>query len=281
MGFRFSQYELIEKPLELWCGDKRINASKCILETLAYLVERRGEVVTKQDLFENVWQGRIVTDAAIAKRIEKVRRMIGECGSNPRFIQTIYGRGFIFEGNVTVTGNPCHDISEGALAPTEFMNCTGNTPVVAVLSFSSRQLSADEASLADGLATDIITALASVNTLRVIARASSFQFESLVTCPRQVRVMLGGDYSLCGEVRKSDAGYTIEIELSETGGETIVWANQFGIDEYDVHSVREGIVARIVSQTEVAIRDVEASRRQLSKMSKSASSNCSVVTSRL
>ncbi len=65
---------------------------------LVYLVEKRGRVVTKQELFENVWQDRFTGDGTLNVHIRRLREAIEEDANDPKYILTVWGEGYRFQG---------------------------------------------------------------------------------------------------------------------------------------------------------------------------------------
>jgi len=72
----------------------RIDLQNLSMQVLVYLAERQGQVVSKDELVDSLWQGRIVGDDAVHRRIADLRRHLGDDSKNPRFIQTIAKRGY-------------------------------------------------------------------------------------------------------------------------------------------------------------------------------------------
>lgn len=92
-----------------------------VFDLLRYLIENRERVVTKEDLFETIWKGRIISDATLSSRIKAARQAIGDSGSAQALIQTLHGRGFRFVGSVTTTkpfAVPTEGDLRAPLAPT-------------------------------------------------------------------------------------------------------------------------------------------------------------------
>jgi DNA-binding winged helix-turn-helix (wHTH) protein len=69
-------------------------------DILVFLIRNRDRVVSKDDLLTAVWNGRIVSESAIAARINAVRRAVGDDGEQQRWIRTVVRRGFRFVGDV-------------------------------------------------------------------------------------------------------------------------------------------------------------------------------------
>src|SRR5215204_4002507 len=94
-------YEFDDVKIE--CGNFQILKSGAAqritpraFEVLLYLIENAGRVVTKDELFEAVWKETFVTDNALTRRIEEIRRVIGDDADAPRYIETVPKRGYRF-----------------------------------------------------------------------------------------------------------------------------------------------------------------------------------------
>ena len=77
-----------------------------VLELLVFLIENRQRAVSKDEIIERIWKGRIVSDATLSSRIKAARQALGDDGSAQRLIRTIHGRGFRFVGEVVETLPP-------------------------------------------------------------------------------------------------------------------------------------------------------------------------------
>src|SRR5678815_464126 len=73
-----------------------------VFALLVLLVENRERLVSKDEIVETVWEGRVVSDAAVASGVESARRALGDDGKAQRFIKTAHGRGFRFVAAVEV-----------------------------------------------------------------------------------------------------------------------------------------------------------------------------------
>ncbi|HSO75372.1 MAG TPA: winged helix-turn-helix domain-containing protein [Blastocatellia bacterium] len=70
-------------------------------DVLVYLVEHRGRVTEKQELFDNVWKEQFVTDNALTRIIKEIRQVIGDDADAPRYIETVPKRGYRFIANLS------------------------------------------------------------------------------------------------------------------------------------------------------------------------------------
>ena len=72
-----------------------------MFDLLIYLVENRDRVVSKDDLIENIWDGRIVSESTLTSRINAARNAVGDTGKDQKVIRTIARKGFRFVGEVS------------------------------------------------------------------------------------------------------------------------------------------------------------------------------------
>src|SRR3982750_1176900 len=98
--FHFSDYVLDTGRRELRCGDQTIEVEQQVLDLLIYLIRNSDRVITKDDLIDSVWGGRIVSDTTLTSRIYAARRAIGDNGRDQKLIRTIARKGLRFIGDV-------------------------------------------------------------------------------------------------------------------------------------------------------------------------------------
>jgi DNA-binding winged helix-turn-helix (wHTH) protein len=85
---------------ELRRGAEAISIAPQVFDLLEYLIRNQTRVVSKDDLIAAVWNGRIVSDAALTTRLNVARSAIGDSGERQRLIKTLRGKGFRFVGAV-------------------------------------------------------------------------------------------------------------------------------------------------------------------------------------
>src|SRR5262249_18606001 len=87
----------------LWREAERLRLPPKDFSVLRYLVERAGQLVTKDELFQTVWAETVVSDAALTKCIRAVRQMLGDEVKTPQYIETVHRRGYRFIAPLTPT----------------------------------------------------------------------------------------------------------------------------------------------------------------------------------
>ena len=101
--FTFDGFELDGARFELRRDGERVAIEPQVLSLLLLLVENRDRMVSKDELIEHVWDGRIVSETAVAARIKAARKAVGDNGSTQKVIRTIHGKGFRFVAETEVS----------------------------------------------------------------------------------------------------------------------------------------------------------------------------------
>ena len=220
----FEEYAFDTARRELCRGPDVIAVTPQVFDLLAYLIRHRERVVTKDDLIGAIWNGRIVSDAALTTRLNAARCAIGDSGEEQRLIKTLPRKGFRFVGQVReareVAGPNPGDAPESAPA-------VPDKPSIAVLPFANMSGDPEQEYFADGMVEEITTALSRFKGLFVIARNSSFTFKGKAVDIKEVGRRLGVRYVLEGEVRKASAKVRITGRLIEAATGTHIWADRF------------------------------------------------------
>lgn len=87
-------------------GDEQVHIEPRVMDVLVYLVERAGEVVSKEELVERVWQRLYVTDDVLTVTVYALRGALGDDARRPRYIETVTRRGYRWIASVTRPGSP-------------------------------------------------------------------------------------------------------------------------------------------------------------------------------
>src|SRR5262245_14728546 len=111
----FDKYALDPDRRELRCGATAVPMEPQAFDLLVHLVRHREHVVSRDELIEQIWGGRIVSESALSTRINAVRNAIGDNGSEQRLIKTLPRKGVRFVGDVREGPVPC----EGSIAHME------------------------------------------------------------------------------------------------------------------------------------------------------------------
>ena len=265
MIYAFGSLELDLARAELRADGEPRPVEPQVFALLAYLAEHRDRLVTRDELFEKLWEGRVVSDSALASRIKSARQAVDDDGKTQSVIRTVHGQGLRFVADVRVT----HDASQRIEIPEETARPGADAavapakPSIAVLPFRPLGDMGDFASVADGLPHELITELARLRWLFVVARGSSFRLRGDDVDPRDVGQLLGVRYCLSGTVEVRGEKLVVTAELTDTRGGDVVWAERYEGNVSELHAVREEIRSSILTSLEVQIPLHEASAARL------------------
>lgn len=231
MSLTFEDYRLDLARRELSLAGEVIATTPKVFDLLAYLVQNRERVVSRDDLLEAVWQGRIVSESTLASHINAVRRAIGDTGSQQRLVRTVSRKGFRFVGEATELDSPQTELSQPveqvAQEPAPASSAHPSRPSIAVLPFVNLSGDPQQDYFADGVVEDIIAALSRLRWLFVIARNSSFTYKGRTLDVRQVGRELGVRYVLEGSVRKAADRVRLTGQIVDAGTGRHLWADRF------------------------------------------------------
>jgi TolB-like protein/cytochrome c-type biogenesis protein CcmH/NrfG len=254
--FNFEDHVLDTALRELRRGGELVPMQPQVFDLLVHLLQHRDHVVSRDDLIELVWGGRIVSDSTLDSRINAARNAIGDNGKEQKLIRTIPRKGLRFVG--TVNGQP--DSDQPATAPPKD---TGeqlrpplqlpDRPAIAVLPFDNMSGDQEQDYFSDGISEDIITALSKLRWFFVIARNSSFTYKGKAVHMKQVAAELGVRYVVEGSVRRSGDRVRITAQLNDTATGSHIWAERYDRDLVDVFAVQDEITDAIVTAIEPQI----------------------------
>jgi len=274
-------------------GEERRLEPKTMALLLA-LMRQPGEVLTRDALEESVWQGRLVSYDAVANTVAKLRKALGDVDRERRYIETVSKTGYRLIAAVTVL-EPDQTRAQNEVLSTENkiagMHQTryrGKLALVgaalllvaglawwlwpelhqadpadngiAVLPFENLGATSDQDYLANGITSDLITDLAKLHGLRVIARDSAFAIGDGSRTHGEIARDLGVRYLVQGSVQQSDGRLRINARLFDTRTEHLLWAERYEREVSDLFRLQDELVSRIVGGLELELAPAERER---------------------
>lgn len=214
-----------------------------VLDTLVYLVERRGELLEKQALMAAIWGRAIVEENSLNQHISLLRRALGETPGDNLFIVTVPGRGYQFVANVEIRYD----------APPERYG-------LAVLPFENLSQDPDQAYFVDGMTDELITRLAQLSGLRVVSRTSAMTYSGSEKLLPTIAAELGVNLIIEGSAQRSGDRIRITAQLIDATSDTHVWAESFERAFAEVLILQSEIAQAIASCIEVQVTTDEQAR---------------------
>lgn len=251
--------------LSVACPRRQRSTGPQVFDLLVYLVENRERVVSRDNLIDAVWDGRVVSESTLASHINAVRRAVGDSGAEQRLIRTIARKGFRFVGEVREAQAPdATTFSESGILTVDEAVAPALTlpdkPSFAALPFLNLSRDPEQDYFIDGVVEDIISALSRIRWLFVIARNSSFTYKGRAVDVKQVGRNLGVRYVLEGSMRKAANRVRITGQLVDATTGAHIWAERFEGTLDDIFELQDQISASIVGIIARQLERVEIER---------------------
>jgi TolB-like protein/Tfp pilus assembly protein PilF len=262
LRFLFEDFALDADLRELRRGAAIVSVTPQVFDLLEYLIRNRGRVVSKDDLIDAIWNGRSVSDAALATRLNAARSAIGDSGQEQRLVKTLPRKGFRFVGPVLEAQRPAD--SQGADEHRKPALALPDKPSIAVLPFQNLSDDHEQEYFADGMVEDIITGLSRSKLLFVIARNSSFTYKGKAVDIKQVSHELGVRYVLEGSVRKAGKRVRVTGQLIDALTDVHIWADRFDSHLEDIFDLQDRLTSSVIGamSPELERAEIERARRK-------------------
>ncbi|MCL6284945.1 winged helix-turn-helix domain-containing protein [Ruegeria sp. 2012CJ41-6] len=264
MIYRFGAFSLDKARQELRRGDALVEAEPLALALIQHLIEHRDRLVGKDELFDVLWDGRAVSDAALSTCIKSARRAVDDSGTLQAAIKTVHGKGLRWVAQLETPGPATTQERQTDLdQPEEEWIAASRRPSLAILPFDILGGDMTAATLSEAIPHELIAAISRLRWISVIARGSSFRFRSGNGNLVEIRQKLGVRYCLTGSVEMIGRQVCISVELAETSDGQVIWAERFQSPLEEVHQIRETIVAQVIFAVEMQIPLSEAAKARL------------------
>jgi adenylate cyclase len=262
LRYLFEDCTLDTDRRELRRGDEVRPVAAQVFDLLEYLIRNRARVVSKDDLVGAIWDGRIVSEAAITTRVNVARRAIGDNGHDQRLIKTLPRKGFRFAGSVREEQSDVIPTATTLQPPRAAVSATQKASV-AVLPFTNMNGEAEQEYFADGITADIITELSRFSELLVIARNSSFQYKGKSIDAPQIGRELAVGYLLEGSIRRDGDRVRIVAQLIDTTRGAHRWSERYDRKILDVFAVQDEVARGIATMLAAHVNRAEVERALL------------------
>jgi len=235
---RFAAFAVDLQAGELRKDGVKIRLQEQPFQMLSVLLERPGEVVTREELQKRLWSGTTFVDFehSLATAVKKLRRALGDSAAHSQFIETLPRRGYRF------------------IAPLQAEARAGK-PILAVLPFENLTGDAAQEYFSDGMTEEMIARLGrwSPQRLGVIARASAIRYKNSDKDIDQIGRELGADYVLTGSVRRAGHRVRISAELIQVKDRTHLWADSFEGERAKVLAIHSEVARHIARSLQIAL----------------------------
>jgi len=258
MIYRFKTFELDIDRFELRENGRLVPMEPQVFALLGLLVSNNDRMISKEEIMERIWNGRVISEAALSSRIKSVRQALRDDGKSQRLVRTVHGRGFRFLGDVVCA--KAVDENNKSVSTADGNESPASRPAIAVLPFLNLSGNADQEYFSDAITQDIITNLSKHRWLDVAARNTSFGYKGKPVDLRQLARDLGVRYIVEGSVSRSGERIRVTAQLVDASTGNQRWSDRYDRDLKDVFAVQDEITTKIVARLEPAIGAAERQR---------------------
>ncbi len=294
----FEEFEADLRARELRKNGSRVRLQDQPFQILALLLERAGEVVTRDEMRQKVWPSSVFVDFdhGLNNAIARLREALGETAGTPQFIETLprVGYRFIFPltdnrtaEEATPTVEPTSPNSHpnkrlvsiyiaataivaavlstfwviyNPLGPSIGSHGSAGEASIAVLPFVNMSSDAENGYFADGLTEELTQKLAGIRGMKVAGRTSAFVFKDHPESTAAMAKVLGVNHLLEGSVRRSGTRIRITAQLLDARDGYHLWSQTFDRNDSDIFKIQEDIALAVASALQIRLASVEAAR---------------------
>jgi TolB-like protein/DNA-binding winged helix-turn-helix (wHTH) protein len=280
--FRFRDFELDLAAYQLRHNGRPVRLERRPMELLVLLVSRHGQLVTREDIVERLWSGKVVIefDAALNTLVSKARQALHDPAVAPACIETVPGKGYRFIAPIEHTAPgpaaPHTLVSRRKLflaavsvllamlaaafflvrnrevpSPAATAQVAAELKSIAVLPFTDLSLERDQQYFCDGLSEEIIQLLSQSRRMRVIARTSSFAFRGPQADVAEIAKRMNVTHLLKGSVRRSGQHLRITAQLIDTATAAHIWSQSYDREIEDLFKVQSDIAASVARELQL------------------------------
>jgi len=243
---RFGPFEVDPESREVRRLGSKVNLQGQPFQVLALLLERPGEMVTRDELCTRLWPADTFVDfeRGLNKAINKLRAALGDDPDKPHFIETLPQRGYRF------------------IAPIESFPETHPGPLaqidsLAVLPLENLSADSSQEFFSDGLTEELICAVAKISSLRVISRTSVAAFKGTRKSLPQIAKELGVAAVLEGTVARSGRSVRVTVQLIFAANDSHIWAGRYERDLCDILQLQAEIAQCVASKIHKLVEPME------------------------
>jgi TolB-like protein/tetratricopeptide (TPR) repeat protein len=231
MNVQFGVFEVDLEGRRLLKRGMPITLREQSFQVLAALMERPGEIVTREELRHRLWSSDTFVDFEVAlnSAVSRLREALGDSANSPSVIETIPKRGY------------------------RFVVPIAKRPAVAVMPFANQTADAKDDYFSDGLADELIRVLSRIDGLRVTARSVAFRFKGQRWDARQVGRELGVEAVLEGSVWRSGDRIRITVNLVGVKDGFNLWAQRFDGKLGDLFGIQDEVCAAVAEALHVRL----------------------------
>ena len=270
MIYRFHQFVLDTQEYTFSQNSEAVSLEPKVFDLLVYLVENRDRIVSKEELIEKIWGGRVISDSALNTCVRSVRRALQDDREKQAFVRTFPKRGFQFVG--FIQGDSDEDNPEDKHSRTLLFSVTAliftalfifiylkfiqtedatylsDRPSIAILDFKNNSGNDDQQYFTEGLIEELVSSLSHYRELFVISRRSSMLYKDSNASIREIGYELGAEYIVNGNIRYNGEDIHVAVHMMDSNSGQQLWSTKIDTHRGDIYSVQSELAYLIAGQ---------------------------------
>jgi len=267
--YEFGDFRLDASKLMLYEGEIEVDLAPKVVETLLALIERRGEIVSKDEMMKRLWSDSFVDEGNLTQYIYLLRKTLGDGDDGRPIIETFRRRGYRFNGEVRIVDNKARGDRAIVQPRVTDPHSKHSVQFLAVLPFQNESADPHAEYLSDGITESIINRLVEASTLQVAARSTVFRYKGSNESPFEIGRALSVDAVLTGRVLQVNERLIVRTELADVARGWQIWGEQYDRSPADILELQETI-AREISETLRLKLTASEEKRMTKRYTKSA-----------
>src|SRR5215831_3227247 len=298
-AIRFDGFELDPRTGELVRDGERVQLHEAPLRVLMTLIERPGELVTREELTSRVWPAGTFVDfeRGLNKAVNKLREALGDSAEQPRLIETLPRKGYRFIGRMESDSRP--PLKSDNIIPIPVRPATHSRPARRYVAFAAgavalvvgillgvkiagghrdkvgthtqitslavlplENLSGDpgQSYFADGMTDALITEIARAGSMRVVSRTTMLRYKGTRLSTSQIGAELGADALVEGTILHSGDKIRITAQLIQVSTDNHLWAQSYERDATEILRLQQDVANDIARRVGSVVKPVEPLR---------------------
>ncbi len=297
MIYRFNSIVIDTDNYSLSCQGKPKAVEPQVFDLIVYLIENREKLASRQQIFDDLWKSRIVTDATLSNHIKSARAVLGDDGERQNVIKTVRGRGYQFIAKIqdfTVDEPQRNDTSsiENHASTVEKVSIAKISAIaiiiglflfagfklavntskkagverksIAVIPFENRSNLEKDAFFTDGIHDDLLTRISKIRALKTISRTSVMVYRDTLLSAPAIGEELHVSMILEGGVQRAGNQIRINVQLINAVEDEHIWAATYTreLNAENIFAIQSEIAQTVASELEIILSPDERQSTQ-------------------
>ena len=282
MLYRFNNIEIDTANFHLLVNSEEVSVEPQVFNLIVFLIENKSKVVSRDEILDSLWQGKIVSDTSINNHVKSARKILGDDGKKQQVIKTIHSRGYQLIADVEILSNTNSEIIQtkdnkkpkhsnkpvfitGIISisiliifnyfwqtnklskPPKQPHHFSEQQVIAVLPFTNTKPDSKTDFLGFALANQIIGELVYLDQFTIRPAGSIRKYVNQMSDLKTIGKELKAKYLINGSYLKENNIVRLNVEMININSNEIVWGETIKVDYSNTFDLQDLVAARVAT----------------------------------